>query len=372
MHLTMIRPLYQRPGPWASVVLDASHETEDAAHAVALRWRAARAELADQGADEPTLAALDAALDSHEPLTGRYWLAAFAAAGEVALIEPIVAAPIDHLATYSPLPHAMALVSGYGEQVAWLRVVIDRTGADLVAATETGRRRTATVRGSESFPIRKPKPGGWSQLRYQHAAEESWERNAAQAAEGVADLAQSVGAEVVVVAGDVRARRLLVEHLPERWRSRTLETEAGSRAAGADPEPLDDATLLAVAELADRHVTDVLDRFRVERGNDGAAGVGLAATVAALQRGQVDTLLLVNDLSSTEKLWIGDSPTELALSPDELRAMGTANPREVRADAAVLRALAATDADLVLVGPDDLDVGVAALLRYADASTRHR
>ena len=48
------------------------------------------------------------------------------------------------------------------------------------------------------------------------------------------------------------------------------------------------------------------------------------------------------------------------------------NPQQVRADAAILRALAATDADLVLVGPDDLDVGVAALLRYADASTRHR
>jgi hypothetical protein len=52
--------------------------------------------------------------------------------------------------------------------------------------------------------------------------------------------------------------------------------------------------------------------------------------------------------------------------------MGVQHPQRVRADAALLRALAATEANLVLVTPDeiDLDGGVGALLRYADASTR--
>jgi hypothetical protein len=46
----------------------------------------------------------------------------------------------------------------------------------------------------------------------------------------------------------------------------------------------------------------------------------------------------------------------------------------VRADAALVRALTATDAELVLLGPDeaDIDGGIAGLLRYADAATRHR
>jgi hypothetical protein len=54
--------------------------------------------------------------------------------------------------------------------------------------------------------------------------------------------------------------------------------------------------------------------------------------------------------------------------------MGVDEPRRVRADSAVLRALTATEADLVLVAPEeaDLDGGVGALLRYVDAATRHR
>jgi hypothetical protein len=126
--------------------------------------------------------------------------------------------------------------------------------------------------------------------------------------------------------------------------------------------------------LADQHIAEVVDRFRSQRGRDDAAGTGLAATVAALQRCQVDTVLLVNDPSSTEKLWIGDTPSEIAMTEVDLSAMGVLNPRRVRADAALLRALAATDADLVLVTPAeiDLDGGVGALLRYADASTLKR
>jgi Bacterial archaeo-eukaryotic release factor family 2 len=374
MHLSFLRPLYERPGPWASVVLDASHETEDAAKALDLRWRAVRNELAARGADEPTLVALESAVLNHHPLPGRFGLGAFAARGEVALVEPIAVTPTDHIAAFGPLPHAMPLVAGYGEQVAWLRVVVDRTGADLVGATAGGVPRRGHVTGHDIYPIHRAKPGGWSSPRYQRAAELSWERNAQEIAEAVTELARTVDAEIILVAGDPQARHLLTEHLPEWWQDRIVTTDAGSRARGADPEPLDDVTLQAIATLAHRHVTEIVERFRTQRGRDGAAGVGLAATVAALQRGQVETALLVNDLSSTERLWVGDAPTEIAMSEEELRAMGAEHTHRVRADAAILRALAGTDANLVLVTPDEIDLtgGVGALLRYADASTPRR
>jgi hypothetical protein len=374
MHLSFLRPLYERPGPWASVVLDASHETEDAAKAVDLRWRAVRNELTGKGTDEPSLVALESAILTRQPLPGRYGLAAFAARGEVALIEPIAATPRDHIAAFGPLPHAMPLVAGYGEQVAWLRVVVDRTGADLVGATAGGVPRRGHVTGHNLYPIHKAKPGGWSAPRYQRAAEMTWERNAQEIADAVADLARSMDAEIVLVAGDPQARHLLVEHLPEWWQHRIVESDTGSRARGADPEPLDDATLQAVASLAARHVSEVIDRFRTEHGRDGAAGIGLPATVSALQRSQVDTVLLINDLSSTEHVWVGETPTEIAMSEAQLREMGTEHPQRVRADAGLLRGLAGTDADLVLVTADeiDLDGGVGALFRYADASTRRR
>lgn len=45
MDLTFLRPLYesdQPEAPWAAVYLDPSRDTEDAAHAADLRWRAVR------------------------------------------------------------------------------------------------------------------------------------------------------------------------------------------------------------------------------------------------------------------------------------------------------------------------------------------
>ncbi|NJC71756.1 peptide chain release factor 1 [Planosporangium thailandense] len=374
MHLSMLRPLAERPGPWASVLLDASHESENATKAIELRWRAAREELSDQGADTATLDALENVVLNHDPVPGQYWLAAFASHGEVALSVPILATPLDHVATFGPLPHAMPMISGYGEQVAWLRIVVNRVGADFEGATVGGVARRGQINGHNLYPLHRAKAGGWSYSHHWRATQMTWQRNAQEIAEAVAQMASDMAAEAIIVAGEAQARRLLIGQLPEWWQKRYIETDVGVRAPGADPDPLDDVTLQAVAALAAQHVSEVIDAFKTQRGRDAAAGVGLAATVSALQRAQVDTVLLVNDLSSTAKLWVGETPSEIAMTAEELREMGTQNPIQVRADAALLRALAATDADLVLVSPDevDLDSGVGALLRYADASTRRR
>jgi hypothetical protein len=47
------------------------------------------------------------------------------------------------------------------------------------------------------------------------------------------------------------------------------------------------------------------------------------------------------------------------------------NPLKVRADAALLRAIAGTGAHLILIGADDvpLNDGIAAVLRYADGGS---
>lgn len=430
MELSSLRPLYERPGPWATVYLDASRNGENAAAEVELRWRALRESLAAQGADSSTVAALDDAVLGHERLPGNHGLALFCTDGRVAHMEVLTAPPLTDLALWDSLPHAMPLIAQRGEEIAWLRVIADRTGGDLTgvaagtttrapankdartaagaaswatagtgtrAGAGTGIRPTGTgtragagtttragagttaqvnrqVSGEETFPIRKIKPGGWSQSRFQRAAEEAWHRNAGDTAVAAVQLADEIGAGVLVVGGDVRAAQLLVEQLPVRWRDRVLRTDAGSRAPGADNEPLDDVTARAVAEIADRHTRAALERFMIQYGNDAAAGSGLAAVVAALQRGQADTVLIVDDPSATGELWIGPEPTQLARDPDELRAMGVDAPRRTRADAALLRAIAMTDARLVLVGSGEAPLagGVGAVLRYADASTRRR
>src|SRR3954451_9983364 len=308
MNLDFLRPLFDRPGSWVSIYLDATRAGENADHAVALRWRGLREALSDQGADASTLDAVEEAVRDHPSQPGRYGLAVFATRGDVALLQTLPAPPPADAAFLEPLPHVMPLLEQRGEEVPYVRVLTDRTGADLDALTVGGAPRHREVRGSATWPIRKPQVGGWSHRHYLQKVEESWKRNAGDVAAAAADLAQTVGAEVIVVGGDVRAVQTFAGRLPKRWQDRVVETDAGSRHAGADESALDDVTIQAIAEHADRHVQEVLDRFRAQQG-DGTASTGLTDVVARLQRGQADTVLLVDDPSSTDMLWIApDDP----------------------------------------------------------------
>src|SRR3712207_6427109 len=115
MDLSFLRPLFDRPGPWVSVYLDASRDSENAGHEVDLRWRALRATLEEQHADAATVDAVERAIQDHETQPGRYGLAVFATAGQAVLVEPMSAPPAADEAAYGPLPHAMPLVAHRGE-----------------------------------------------------------------------------------------------------------------------------------------------------------------------------------------------------------------------------------------------------------------
>ncbi|AEV85630.1 peptide chain release factor 1 [Actinoplanes sp. SE50] len=374
MKLDFVRPLVDRTGSWVSVYLDATRAGENADHEVGLRWRALRERLTGDGADSATLDAVEAAVKDHPYQPGRYGLAVFARDGEVAMVETTPAPPPVDEAVTGALPHLMPLIAQRGEQIPYVRVLTDRTGADLDALSVGGATRHREVTGGATFPLRKVQAGGWSHRRYHQAAEESWKRNAGDVAAAAADLADSAGAEVIVVGGDVRAVQTFAGRLPRRWQDRVVRTDAGSRHAGADESPLDDVTIQAIAEVADRHTREAVDRYLAQRG-DGTAGAGLTDVVTRLQRGQVDTVLLVDDASSTDTVWVSpDDPTLISVDDHPLREAGVPSPQRVRADAGLLRAIAATGADLVLVAPEEvaLEHGIGAVLRYADAGSAAR
>ncbi|WP_405093986.1 Vms1/Ankzf1 family peptidyl-tRNA hydrolase [Micromonospora sp. NBC_01392] len=371
MQLSFLRPLYDRPGPWCSVYLDASRDTHDSRPQVDLRWRALKGDLLAQGADQVTVEAVEEVVRRHQPMPGDYGIAVFASRGRVVLTEYLSAPPLRDLATWAALPHTMPLVAQRGEQVAWVRVLADRTGADAMAVSAGGVPRRAQVTGRQSRQVRRVQPGGWSQSRYQRAAMEAWHHNAGDAAAATAELADRVGADVVVVAGDIRATGMIAAQLPERWQDVLVRTDAGSRAGGAEDTLMDDLTVQTVAEVADRRIAAALDRFGVQED----VGAGLDAVVAALQRNQVDTMLIVDDASADGELWVGPEPTEIATDPAQLADMSVADPQKVRADAALLRALIGTDAEVTVLAPEEapeLTDGVGAVLRYVDAGTPGR
>ncbi|MCG5216324.1 baeRF2 domain-containing protein [Streptosporangium soli] len=353
MRLDAIRSLYEQPGPFVSVYLDASRSNERGAEQVALRWRDLRTHLA--GTDDTTLDAIEArVLSPAEAAPGR---AIFAAGGRVLHDEALAAPPRREIARSSPLPHVMPLLAQRGETVPHLRVIADHTGADVVVVAAGSPRHTAVH--AADWPLTKTAQGGWSQKRYERSVEETWERNAVVVAETVDEEVRRIGAELVVVAGEPKSRALLCDHLGTGAADRVVMAEHGSRGNGADPEPFDEDAEAAIETWVERRRSELVEHY-----GEGPSAIGLRETAQALREGRVDTLLVADEPSADGLMWVGPQGAQLALDGDELRQWGVADPVRDRADAALARAAATTDADLWFVRRDSLGTDVAALLRY--------
>jgi hypothetical protein len=178
-----------------------------------------------------------------------------------------------------------------------------------------------------------------------------------------------------VIAGDVRARTALMDELPTAVLERAAEAGETVRTAGASEAPLAAEVDRLVELKATEHLMAAVERFEGERANRGRAAEGIGPVVAALRRAQVDTLLVADRPDGADaRLWIGPEPTHLATSPDELRELGVAAPEPDRADAALVRALVATDGHLLVTPPGGFpaESEPAAILRYVDDSTPQR
>lgn len=361
MNLGFLRRLYERPGPWVSVYLDASRYTENATQAINLRWRGVRADLPGQGVDERTLNALDSAVE-RPPRDGAHGYVLFAAHGQVAMTARMPAPPARDMAVVSPLPHVVPLLCGLGEPVPWVRAVVDRTGADVLSCPGWRSPREEDVKGEQQWPLHRVDAGGWSGGRFERSAIESWDRNAVAVAEAVVAAAERVRAETLIIAGDPYARTLLQEHLPERWAPLAVQIE-GSRAPGAKTNRLDEETAVAVQAAVQRRRAVELDNFSARR-SSGAARSDLDGVVDAARLGQIATLLLPATGVETP-LWIGDQPTDVARDPEALRLDGRPRAQQVRGDDALVRAVAGADGELLITEPDEeLPAGVGAVLRY--------
>lgn len=361
MNLGFLRRLYERPGPWVSVYLDASRFTADAAEAIRLRWRGVRTDLAEQGVEERTLTALDPAME-HPPRDGARGYVLFAARGQVAMTVRLSTPPARDMGVLAPLPHVVPLLAALGEPVPWVRAVVDRTGADVLSSAGWNRPRHEEVEGDQQWPVHRVDANGWSHSRFERSAVESWDRNAESVAASVVAAADRVQAETLVVAGDPYARTLLLEHLPERLASLVIQVE-GSRAPGARSELLDEATEEAVQAAAERRREIELSNFSARRAS-GQARSDLDAVVAAARFGQIATLLLPAT-GVEESLWIGEEPTDVARDADALR-LGDGAPEavRVRGDDALVRAVAETDGKLIFTDPAEMPDRVGAVLRY--------
>jgi Bacterial archaeo-eukaryotic release factor family 2 len=371
--LAFVTDLTRTSGPYATAYLDASYDDEDAARAVELRWAAHRAELAGRGADDATLAALDAAVADGAPAVGRAGRVLVAAGGRVLLDRLLPEPPARATVSWGPAPDLVPLLVDAPEPLTAVVVRVDKTGGEILLADRGGGdpRPVEEVRGDER-PLHKTRGGGWKHLKMQHTVENTWRQNVAALAERVDAEVRRTGARVLVLAGDGQSRTLLRDALPERSAGIAVDVEhSGGRSGGADDE-LADAVADAVRDAVDVERHAVLDRLDQERSRpDGLAAVGLEPVLQALRAEQVDTLLLDADVPRDGELWVGASASQVATDEERLRGLGSEPVGRLPVDAALLAAAAASGAAFQPLGGGrtglvgkPVEDGVAALLRY--------
>jgi peptide subunit release factor 1 (eRF1) len=132
--------------------------------------------------------------------------------------------------------------------------------------------------------------GGWSQARYQRRVENLHAKHMKEVAEAVENLVREEKIARILVAGDEVALPLLREQLSPS--TRELLTEVGGvdmKTPEADVFRVTlDAFRVADQESDQERVDEVLNAWRA----GGLGTVGLAGVRAALERGQVDRLLV--------------------------------------------------------------------------------
>jgi hypothetical protein len=354
MDWSALRELVVVKGPFASVCFDSSHNTEDAAELLELRWRGLREQLLAKGIDWSTLEAMDAAVQAAEPPVGRAGRALVAAGGRVLVDEWLPEPPLSPVVRASELPYLLPLLELGGRGVVHMIVVADSAGADLRVVDRHGKQMTiGTVEGREHL-LHKVGGGGWAHLRFQHTVEENIRRNVQEVADEIVRLTDRLGVELIMLAGEVQARSGLHRRLPPRCQQIAVEIEAGGRADGSDHEALEEEVRRLVGERATPQLPDRDPALTVE---------GLPESLAALREANAETLLVAEPRIHDVKVWVGSDPSQVAAREEELRGLGMPSITEYRADEALPLAALAVGAE-ILMTQDELADGVGVLLRH--------
>src|SRR4051794_442703 len=365
-----LRPVFTSSADMVTVLLATEPAEEKTGPRWELRWKNARRELERLGADPAALAQLDdAAVDAPRrgpPFYGapdepRLWTA-----------DSWPAPPRREVLRVASLPSLAPLIERRQREVPHVVALVDREGADIVAVERGGETRGSEVDGVDGPVIHKSAPGGWSQRRYQDRAEESWAKTARAIADVVVVSADEVDAQLVVLAGDVRELQLVRDALPERLRELTHVVQGG-RAAGTD----EDARRHEIERLLHTAVADatvaLLRKLREELGQHDRAVVGALDTFAALQKSQVEVLLVHDDPDDERTAWFGAAPTAAGVvgadpDPTDL-GVDRGAAREGRLVDVAIRAAVGTGADLrVVPSVHTVPDGVGAILRWSDGT----
>ncbi|SKC78229.1 baeRF2 domain-containing protein [Krasilnikoviella flava] len=393
MKIDWLKPLVGRPGPFATVYLDATPSAEAGDRDVANRWRAVRRSLERQSAPAGVLDELEVAVLRPTRVAGAHGRVLIAEDGGVAVDRVLRNPPAVATGVWLPVPVLLQAAQAADEAVDALCVAVDRSGADFWPCDAGGRPgRAREMFEGPNDEVSKTSSTGTKRAIIESRAEDSWKRNAEAVAAEVDRRVAQGRPEVVVLTGDVRAVNLVRSALGQEAARRSVEVAGGGRGPGIRAADFAASVEDALDSYRERRREVVLAEYRQDQGREEGAVTSIDDVVAVLARGQVKALVLAEQiaLDSTSALaatggaggadgllggrtlWIGPDPMHIATSRSDLADLGlTDGLEELPATSALLRAAIGQDAALTFApeGSVDLVDGVGATLRWHDDGT---
>jgi peptide chain release factor subunit 1 len=379
----LLRPLLTTRGPFASVYFEGSHDTQDAAAHLDVRWRGLREQLVEQGAARSVTADIERAVMDLRPPIGRGGRALIAGADGVVVNKHLLRPPAATVVRVSELPYIVPIVEHDFKYPNYLLVTVDHTGADITVHTNSTLRDETVDSGG--YPVHKASGAetagyGYPQLRTDEAAC----KNLRAVADRVSELVDDTTADAVFVAGEVRPRSDLLAALPDRIAERAVSLQVGARHSGHGFDEVQQDIHAQFLKQRRDLIGDVARRFEAEVGRrSGLAAEGLGAVCSALGQGAVETLI-IGDIGGDTVVADEDlriiAPNAIVLAEKGAAAFGfpygpnaivvaeqgAAAAKTVRADEALPLFAVSIGASLVRtderIAPAD---GVGAVLRYA-------
>jgi Bacterial archaeo-eukaryotic release factor family 2 len=311
-----------QPDPAGSgLVVTATVEVPDSAserqHAWDVAWADAAREAVELGADQRTAEALATGAGNAPAAGARVVVAAH---GGVLLARSLPPGSAASSVQAGPLPHLKEVAVAAARRPAYVVLLAERESATVIAHT-AGDRHPA-----RRFPVGErpgaqhdPHPHRPPALHHgpRHVTdsepESGGEPNAEFVAGRVSEAAASVGAHIVLGAGDQGILDAVSAHLPGSLGP--IATIATGPVPAAGDEQLSGEIAAALGEITDSAISAVGDLVAANAaGPDPGAVRGVEAVAAQLTERQVAVLLMAADFSAGPAVpayRIGRQPTEL-------------------------------------------------------------
>jgi len=291
-------------------------------------------------------------------------LALFASSGAGEFFEAVqFDAPLDeHWLVIGSVPHLYPLAKVIDQYPRYASVLLDTNRARIFVFGLGSVERREQVSGVKT---RRSAMGAWSQARYQRRVENFHLQHVKEVVETLDRIVRADKIQHIIIAGSDAIVSLLRDQMPQHLLERLVDVL--KLQPGAAEDDIVEATLEVLrrkdAVTDAEHVEELIDAWR----SNGLGVVGPEATLSALERGQVEELLISAtpaELKAVQKL-----PDDAAPGPvlADTSAASAADDMQLKLADELVRRADQTGARIRIIEATELlqDYGgVGAMLRY--------